>query len=108
VFVEVYRDRWCAGKSGRQWAIHVSTAEASMGTSALRAKNLTKRYGRLLALDGLDPAVEAGEVSGFPGPNGAGKSTTTRLLLGMARPIPGRPGGVLAVPRPDPSDPELT
>jgi ABC-2 type transport system ATP-binding protein len=61
-----------------------------MGTSALRAENLTKRYGRTLALDGLDLTVGAGEVFGFLGPNGAGKSTTIRLLLGMARPTTGR------------------
>jgi ABC-2 type transport system ATP-binding protein len=61
-----------------------------MGTSALRTENLSKRYGRLLALDGLNLSVEPGEVFGFLGPNGAGKSTTIRLLLGMARPTTGR------------------
>ncbi|MCO1661128.1 ABC transporter ATP-binding protein [Pseudonocardia sp. S2-4] len=57
---------------------------------ALRTENLTKRYGRLLALDGLDLSVAAGQVFGFLGPNGAGKSTTIRLLLGLARPTAGR------------------
>src|SRR5689334_5172460 len=61
-----------------------------MGSSAVRTENLTKRYGRLTALDGLDLAVGAGEVCGFLGPNGAGKSTTIRLLMGMARPTAGR------------------
>jgi ABC-2 type transport system ATP-binding protein len=61
-----------------------------MSVAALRTENLSKRYGRLLALDGLDLSVAAGEVFGFLGPNGAGKSTTIRLLLGLARPTTGR------------------
>jgi ABC-2 type transport system ATP-binding protein len=61
-----------------------------MGVTALRTENLSKRYGRLLALDNLDLDVAAGEVFGFLGPNGAGKSTTIRLLLGLARPTSGR------------------
>ncbi|MDG4752659.1 ABC transporter ATP-binding protein [Micromonospora sp. WMMD718] len=61
-----------------------------MAAPAIRTQHLTKRYGRLLALDGLDLTVPAGEVFGFLGPNGAGKSTTIRLLLGLARPTAGR------------------
>ncbi len=60
-----------------------------MSAAALRTENLTKRYGRLLALDDLDLEVAPGEVFGFLGPNGAGKSTTIRLLLGLARPTAG-------------------
>ncbi|SNY25701.1 ABC transporter ATP-binding protein [Paractinoplanes atraurantiacus] len=56
---------------------------------ALRAVHLTKRYGRLTALDDLNLDVIRGEVFGFLGPNGAGKSTTIRLLLGLARPSSG-------------------
>src|SRR5689334_18106545 len=61
-----------------------------MTDPALRAVDLTKRYGRLTALDTLNLDVVAGEVFGFLGPNGAGKSTTIRLLLGLARPTAGR------------------
>jgi ABC-2 type transport system ATP-binding protein len=61
-----------------------------MTDPALRAVQLTKRYGRLTALDSLDLEVRPGEVFGFLGPNGAGKSTTIRLLLGLARPTAGR------------------
>jgi len=57
---------------------------------ALRTERLTKRYGRVLALDSLDLEVPPGEVFGFLGPNGAGKSTTIRMLLGLARPTSGR------------------
>jgi len=51
---------------------------------------LTKRYGRVTALDALDLEIEAGEVFGYLGPNGAGKSTTIALLLGLIRPTAGR------------------
>ncbi|GAA1536040.1 ABC transporter ATP-binding protein [Nocardioides humi] len=44
-----------------------------------------KTFGAFRALDGLDLAVEPGEVHGFLGPNGAGKSTTIRVLLGLLR-----------------------
>ena len=52
---------------------------------AVHASGLTKRYGRVLALDGLDLEVGVGEVHAFLGPNGAGKSTTIRILLGLLR-----------------------
>ena len=61
-----------------------------MNEVALRAINLTKRYGRVTALDNLCLEVPAGQVFGFLGPNGAGKSTTIRMLLGQARPTAGR------------------
>jgi len=56
-----------------------------MGNEALRAAGLTKRYGRVVALDGLDLEVGTGEVHAFLGPNGAGKTTTIRILLGLLR-----------------------
>jgi ABC-2 type transport system ATP-binding protein len=46
---------------------------------------LTKTFGKVRALDGLDLTVRPGEVHGFLGPNGAGKSTTIRILLGLIR-----------------------
>jgi ABC-2 type transport system ATP-binding protein len=53
---------------------------------AIEAHELTKRYGRTVAVDGLSFGVEAGRVTGFVGPNGAGKSTTMRLVLGLDAP----------------------
>ena len=53
--------------------------------SAISISGLVKTFGRVRALDGLDLAVETGEVHGFLGPNGAGKSTTLRVLLGLLR-----------------------
>jgi ABC-2 type transport system ATP-binding protein len=52
---------------------------------ALEVSGLHKSFGGTHALDGLDLAVETGEVHGFLGPNGAGKSTTIRVLLGLLR-----------------------
>ena len=52
----------------------------------IRARGLTKRFGRRVAVDGLDLEVGRGQIFGFLGPNGAGKSTTIRILLGLLRP----------------------
>jgi ABC-2 type transport system ATP-binding protein len=57
--------------------------------AAVRTRQLTKRFGPTLALDGLTLTVPRGEVFGFLGPNGAGKTTTIRLLLGLQRPTSG-------------------
>ena len=49
----------------------------------LELEGLTRRYGRLTALDGLSFSVPAGQVVGFLGPNGAGKTTTMRAVFGL-------------------------
>src|ERR1039457_4321461 len=49
-------------------------------------RGLTKRYGRVLAVDALSFDVRPGVVTGFLGPNGSGKSTTMRLMLGLDAP----------------------
>ena len=54
--------------------------------SALICKGLTKSYGKVQALRGVDLQVQRGEIYGFLGPNGAGKTTTIRCLLDMIRP----------------------
>lgn len=64
--------------------------EGRAGDGGLRCQGLTKRYGSTLAVDGLDLAVEAGQVFGFLGPNRSGKTTTMRMLLGLVRPTAGR------------------
>ena len=51
----------------------------------IRTQGLTKTFGSVRALDGLDLEVAPGEVHGFLGPNGAGKSTTIRIILGLMR-----------------------
>ncbi|MGN6172031.1 MAG: ATP-binding cassette domain-containing protein, partial [Streptosporangiaceae bacterium] len=47
---------------------------------------LTKRYGPVVAVDGLSFEVGPGRITGFLGPNGAGKTTTLRMLLGLTAP----------------------
>ena len=56
----------------------------------IRAEGLTRAFGSVRAVDGLDLEIPAGTVFGFLGPNGAGKTTTIRLLLGLLEPTSGR------------------
>lgn len=56
---------------------------------AVETNNLTKSYGEVRAVDGVDLRVKRGEIYGFLGLNGAGKTTTIRALLGMIRPSQG-------------------
>ena len=51
--------------------------------TAVEIHGLSKRFGRVQAVTGLDLTVTGGRVTGFLGPNGAGKSTTLRVLLGL-------------------------
>jgi ABC-2 type transport system ATP-binding protein len=53
------------------------------------ARGLVKRYGDLVAVDGVDLGVGPGDVFGYLGPNGAGKTTSLRMLLGLIRPTSG-------------------
>jgi ABC-2 type transport system ATP-binding protein len=56
---------------------------------AVRCKGLVKRYGDVVAVDGLDLEVRPGECFGLLGPNGAGKTTTIEILEGLLRPDDG-------------------
>jgi ABC-2 type transport system ATP-binding protein len=57
--------------------------------AAIHARGLTKHFGSVVALDGLDLEVPRGSIFGLLGPNGAGKTTTIRILTGLARPTSG-------------------
>lgn len=61
----------------------------SDGEAVIRARGLTKRFGQLAAVDGLNLQVNRAEVFGFLGPNGCGKSTTIRMLCGLLLPSEG-------------------
>jgi ABC-2 type transport system ATP-binding protein len=56
----------------------------------IEVSDLTKRYDRAVAVDGLSFTVRPGTVTGFLGPNGSGKSTTMRLIMDLDRPDAGR------------------
>jgi len=58
-------------------------------TPAVRARGITKNFGDVIALDGVELDVDAGQVHGVVGPNGAGKTTLLGLLLGLAVPDEG-------------------
>lgn len=53
------------------------------------ARNLTKKFGKLVAVDALNLHVKRGEIYGFLGPNGAGKTTTIKMLTGVVEPSSG-------------------
>lgn len=61
------------------------TAPPSFGRM-IELRELTKRYGDRVAVDGLNVRVQPGVVTGFLGPNGSGKSTTMRMILGLDAP----------------------
>jgi ABC-2 type transport system ATP-binding protein len=75
-----------------------------LGSPAVVARQLTKRFGSVTAVENLSFEVHPGRVTGFLGPNGAGKSTTMRMLLGLVRPtsgsatVMGMPYGSLDLP----------
>ncbi len=70
----------------------------------IEARGLTKRFGPVVAVEGLTFSVRPGEVTGFLGRNGAGKTTTLQMILGLERPtsgtvtVDGRPHAELASP----------
>jgi len=57
--------------------------------TAIKARGLRKTFGSVVAVDGIDIDVRAGEIYGFLGPNGAGKTTTIKLLTGVLTPDEG-------------------
>src|SRR5579885_201507 len=61
-----------------------------MQETAILTEKLTRRFGQLTAVNGIDLRVAAGQFFGFLGPNGAGKSTTIKMLTGLLAPTSGR------------------
>jgi ABC-2 type transport system ATP-binding protein len=62
------------------------SSPTTMSAAPVEVRDLTKRYGTVLAVDHLDFAVDAGQVCGLLGPNGAGKTTALRMLVGLVHP----------------------
>lgn len=57
---------------------------------AIKVANITRRFGEIIAVNGISFQVNKGELFGFLGPNGAGKTTTINMLTGLARPNAGQ------------------
>src|SRR5207302_9306864 len=62
---------------------------AALTEMAIQTQKLTRTFGNLTAVDGIDLQVTAGQFFGFLGPNGAGKSTTIKILTGLLAPTSG-------------------
>ena len=71
----------------------------------IRLRGVVKRYGKFLAVRGIDLDIARGELFGFLGPNGAGKTTTMRMIAGVLPPTAGRIeiGGIDILTRPMPA-----
>ena len=67
----------------------LSTMGAELSDHMIKLRNLTKIYGKLMAVDHIDLDVGNGEIFGFLGPNGAGKTTTIRMMAGLLQPTEG-------------------
>ncbi|OGL36263.1 multidrug ABC transporter ATP-binding protein [Candidatus Saccharibacteria bacterium RIFCSPHIGHO2_12_FULL_48_21] len=61
-----------------------------MSTLAIHAEAVTKRFGKITAVDNISFSIKPGEIFAFLGPNGAGKSTTIKMLTTMLRPTSGK------------------
>jgi ABC-2 type transport system ATP-binding protein len=62
----------------------------SLNNAAIQVEGLTKRYGDLMAVNGVSFTVNRGEIFAFLGPNGAGKTTTVEMLEGLRKPTSGK------------------
>lgn len=67
-----------------------AVSRPDVGRAVLRAEGVSVRYGRHLAVDGCDMAIEDGSITALCGPNGSGKSTLLRALAGLQRVTSGR------------------
>jgi ABC-2 type transport system ATP-binding protein len=66
-----------------------STSVAREADTAIVSRGLTRRFGRVTAVDGVDLDIPRAQIYGFLGPNGSGKSTTIRMLCGLLQPTSG-------------------
>ena len=66
----------------------------------IKTENLTKKYGELYAIKGIEMNLEKGDLFGFIGPNGAGKTTTMRIIATLSEPS----WGCLLYTSPSPRD----
>ena len=71
------------------WGLGFACPYKTVNPIMIETRQLSKRYGDLVAVDGISFKVEPGQVLGFLGPNGAGKSTTMKMLAGFLSPTSG-------------------
>ena len=64
--------------------------ELSDAGNVIEVRDLTKKFGRRVVVDGVTFKIKPGEIVGYLGPNGAGKSTTVKMLVGILRPTRGK------------------
>jgi ABC-2 type transport system ATP-binding protein len=77
------------GRASSSWTSQAATGAGGDRRTVIEVAGLTKRYGEVEAVRGIDLAVLAGETFGFLGPNGAGKTTTIKILCTLAAPTSG-------------------
>jgi ABC-2 type transport system ATP-binding protein len=84
---------WCAGKKPKKYCRKKFNKERRSimadDLTAIKTFDLTKKFGKLTAVDNLNLEVRKGEIFGFLGPNGAGKTTTIKLMTGLLKPTSG-------------------
>jgi ABC-2 type transport system ATP-binding protein len=85
-----FRAHGLVARSNWQFAWLRRLRRLATGVFMIEVENLTKRYGRQTAVDGISFKVMKGEILGFLGPNGAGKTTTMRILTCYLPPTDGR------------------
>ena len=69
--------------------VQSATQEAQQANSILQTQSLTKRFGKLTAVDNLSISIDSGEMFGLVGPNGAGKTTVIKMLTTLLPPTAG-------------------
>jgi ABC-type multidrug transport system ATPase subunit len=72
-----------------QTAVDVNASRVRSDEVVIRLQNLTRQYGKRVAVNNLSLNVHRGDIFGFLGPNGAGKTTTIRMLFGLIAPTSG-------------------